>query len=66
MNIPILHLSGNLKNKTFNGSVNIKDPNIELEFLGKVNLSDSIAEFDFTANVTDANLYALEFQQIRS
>ncbi len=52
-------IAGNLKNKTYNGSVNIKDPNVELEFLGNVNLSDSIAAFDFTANVTDANLYAL-------
>jgi hypothetical protein len=52
-------VSGNLKNKTYNGSVNIKDPNVELEFLGNVNLSDSIAAFDFKANVTDANLYAL-------
>jgi len=52
-------VAGNLKNKTYNGSVNIKDPNVELEFLGNVNLSDTIAAFDFTANVTDANLYAL-------
>ena len=52
-------VAGNLKNKTYNGSVNIQDPNVELEFLGNVNLSDSIAAFDFTANVTDANLYAL-------
>ena len=59
-------ISGNLKNKTYNGSVNIKDPNVELEFLGNVNLSDSIAAFDFTANVTDANLYALHLDQIGS
>jgi hypothetical protein len=52
-------VAGNLKNKTYNGSVNIKDPNVELEFLGNVNLSDTIAAFDFKANVTDANLYAL-------
>jgi hypothetical protein len=56
-------LSGNLKNKTFNGSVNIRDPNVELEFLGKVNLSDSLAAFDFTANVTEANLYALNIDR---
>jgi hypothetical protein len=56
-------LSGDLKNKTFNGSVKVRDPNIELEFLGQVNLSDSIAKFDFTANVTDANLYALNFNR---
>jgi hypothetical protein len=56
-------LSGDLKNKTFNGSVKVRDPNIELEFLGQVNLSDSIARFDFTANVTEANLYALNFNR---
>ncbi len=54
-----ISVAGNLKNKTYNGSVNIKDPNIELEFLGNVDLSDTIAAFDFTANVTDANLYSL-------
>ena len=58
-----IRLSGNLKNKTFNGSVNINDPNIELEFLGRVNLSDSIPEFDFTANVIEANLYALNLNK---
>jgi hypothetical protein len=56
-------ISGNLKNKTYNGSVQIKDPNVELEFLGKVNLSDTIATFDFTANVTDANLYSLNIDR---
>ncbi len=56
-------MSGNLENKTYNGSVNIHDPNIELEFLGKVNLSDSLPAFDFTANITDANLYALNLDR---
>ena len=63
MNIPIFHLSGNLQNKTFNGSVNVHDPNIDLEFLGKVNLSDSVPAFDFTANITNANLYALNINR---
>ncbi len=58
-----IRLSGNLDNKTFNGSVNMDDPNAELEFLGKVNLSDSVAAFDFTANITDANLYALNIDK---
>jgi len=58
-----INLSGNLKNKTFNGSVEVNDPNIELEFLGQVNLSDSIPAFDFTANVTDANFYALNIEK---
>jgi hypothetical protein len=58
-----ISLSGNLYNKTYNGSVNIHDPNIELEFMGKVNLTDSIPAFDFTANITDANLYALNLDK---
>ncbi len=58
-----ISLSGNLKDKTFNGLVNIHDPNIDLEFLGKVNLTDSIPVFDFTANITNANLYALNISK---
>jgi hypothetical protein len=56
-------LAGNIENKTFDGSVNIHDPNIEFEFLGKVNMTDSIPAFDFTANITDANFYTLNFSK---
>jgi hypothetical protein len=58
-----ISLSGNLNNKTFNGSVNVRDPNIDLEFLGKVDFSDTIPVFDFTANVTDADFYALNISR---
>jgi hypothetical protein len=58
-----INLAGNLNGKTFNGSINIKDPNIDLEFLGEVNLSDSIPVFNFKANVTDANLFALNINR---
>ncbi|MBN2812931.1 MAG: translocation/assembly module TamB [Bacteroidales bacterium] len=58
-----ISISGDLKQKTFNGSINVKDPNVDLEFLGKVNFTDSIPSFDFTANITDANLYALNIDR---
>jgi hypothetical protein len=58
-----ISLSGDLKNKNFNGKVNIEDPNIDLEFLGEVDFSDTIPRFDFTANVTDANLYELNLSR---
>ncbi len=58
-----ISLSGDLFNKNFNGSVNIADPNIDLEFLGEVDFSDSLPRFDFTANVTDANLYELNLSR---
>jgi len=35
----------------------------DLEFLGKVNFTDSIASFDFTANITEANFYALNISK---
>ncbi|MBN2480901.1 MAG: translocation/assembly module TamB [Bacteroidales bacterium] len=58
-----IDLNGNLTNREFNGSVNINDPNIELEFLGGVDFSDSIPAYDFTANVSHANLYELNIDR---
>lgn len=56
-------LAGHLKDKTYDGSLKINDPNVNLEFLGQVNLSGEVAAFDFTANVTEANLYALNLNR---
>lgn len=58
-----ISISGDLQQKTFNGSINVKDPNIDLEFLGRMNFTDSIPSFDFTTNITDANLYALNIDR---
>jgi hypothetical protein len=58
-----IKLSGVLSDKTYNGSINIKDPNINMEFLGKVDFSSEIYDVDFTANISRANLYALNFDK---
>ncbi|MBN1158429.1 MAG: translocation/assembly module TamB domain-containing protein [Bacteroidales bacterium] len=58
-----INLNGNLTNREFDGSVNINDPNIELEFLGGVDFSDSIPAYDFTADVSHANLYELNIDR---
>ncbi|MBN2273806.1 MAG: translocation/assembly module TamB [Bacteroidales bacterium] len=58
-----IKLSGNLLNKTFDGSLFINDPNINLDFHGKVDFSDKLASYDFSANVTQANLYALNIDR---
>ncbi len=58
-----IKLAGILYNKTYNGSIVINDPNINLEFLGKVDFTNEINEFDFTANITNANLYRLNFDK---
>jgi len=58
-----IKLSGVFSDKTYNGSINIDDPNINMEFLGKVDFSSEIYEVDFTANIAYANLYALNFDK---
>lgn len=58
-----IKLSGFLSNKTYNGSITIHDPNIILEFVGKVDFTNELHEFNFSANITDANLYHLNFDK---
>jgi hypothetical protein len=58
-----IKLSGVLSDKTYNGSINIDDPNINMEFSGKVDFSSEIYNVDFTANIARANLYALNLDR---
>ncbi len=58
-----IKLSGLLLNKTYNGSITMNDPNINLEFLGKVDLANELHKFNFSASITDANLYHLNFDK---
>ncbi len=58
-----IKLSGLLNNKTFNGSVNINDPNLKMEFLGKVDFSSARPNFDFTANVSSVKPYYLNLEK---
>jgi len=57
-----ISLSGEFTPKAYDGSVFIKDPNIELNFLGSLDFSSEIPEFDFTANVPKVNLYDLHIE----
>ena len=54
-----IDLTGTLTDKVFDGSFNITDPNIKMEFLGKVNFSNENPEFAFTADVSRARPYYL-------
>lgn len=57
-----INLAGQLATNSFDGIVTVNDPNLRLEFLGKVNnlsFKDSIPVFDFTANIRHANLHEL-------
>jgi len=54
-----IQLSGTILNKTYNGALYINDPNINLDFHGKVDFSKETGSYNFVANVTQANMYAL-------
>jgi len=58
-----IQLSGTILNKTYNGDLFINDPHVNLDFHGKVDFSGKIPAYDFSANVTQANLYALNINK---
>ncbi len=58
-----IELTGEVAERRFSGSAYINDPNVILEFLGSIDLSDEMPEFDFSANISGANLYNLKLEK---
>lgn len=58
-----IDLNGFFTEKTWDGSINIVDKNIKLDLLGMFNFNNKLPEFDFTLNLTDANLYKLNIDK---
>lgn len=56
-----INVSGDVGKNVFNGKLTAKDPNITLDFNGLADVSLEKRKFDFNANVTYANLRALNF-----
>ncbi|TCK69162.1 uncharacterized protein DUF490 [Winogradskyella wandonensis] len=54
-------VSGDVGKNIFNGKLKAKDPNLLLDFDGLADVSNEIRKFDFKADVTYANLKALNF-----
>ncbi len=54
-----IRLEGTFTRNTYDGSIYINDPNISMDFLGRLDFSKETPEFDFTANIARANLYPL-------
>lgn len=52
-------LAGDMTNKTFDGSFSVEDPNLRMDFFGKIDAAGEIPVFDFSANVDKAMLYPL-------
>lgn len=56
-----IDVSGKLGNQVFNGLLESRDENFKFKFNGLADLSQHIKTFDFNADVTYANLKALNF-----
>lgn len=56
-------LNGSYTEKTWDGSINIVDRNIKMNLLGLLNFNNKLPEFNFTLNITDANLHKLNFDK---
>ncbi len=61
-----ISLSGDLSNKEFNGEVHMDDPNLQVDFTGRVDFSDTVAVYNFTADLLHANLYELNIDRSES
>lgn len=54
-----MEISANLSRKLFNGSLNVNDDNIDLDFSGSIDFTGKIPVMDFSADLNHANLTAL-------
>ena len=56
-----IKVSGNVKNKIFDGNLLVNDKNLRLNFNGLVDFSEKLNKYDFEANIDFADLNALNF-----
>lgn len=52
-------VSGRYADKIWDGSVAVREPNIEMDLMGRFDLEKSKPEFDFTLNLASADLHTL-------
>ncbi len=57
-----INLLGNISNKTYDGSFSIKDPNIDLNFTGRVDFEQEVPQMNFTVDVANLRPYYLNLR----
>jgi hypothetical protein len=57
-------IDGSFAENKFNGNVDINDPNLRLKFDGLLDLSSEIRQYNFSANVLNANIYNLNLNKL--
>lgn len=58
-----MRIAGHYSNQRFNGQLLIDDPNLFVDFNGLIDLREEIPRLNFTAQIEDANLTALNIYQ---
>jgi hypothetical protein len=61
-----ISLNGYFTEKTWDGSVKLADNNIKLDLLGMFDFRNKLPEFNFTLNLSKANLYKLNIDKLDS
>ncbi len=56
-----INIDGTFTEKMFDGNLQLNDPNIKLDFLGKIDYSQKVPIFNFMADIRQANLNKLNF-----
>ena len=56
-------IDGQFVNRAFDGSIEIRDKNVEMDLMGRFDFDKEVPEFDFTANMPFANLYPLNLTE---
>jgi hypothetical protein len=56
-------LNGIFTEKTWDGDIKISDNNIKMDMLGLLDFSNELPEFNLTLNLSDADLYKLNFDK---
>lgn len=59
-----IKVNGEIAKKLFNGKVNVQDPNLDLDFEGKINFQGKLPIFDFTAAIKRAHLDPLNLVNV--
>lgn len=56
-----IEVKGDIANRIFNGKLNVKDENVDFDFVGKVDFTQKLPQLNFTTTLNKANLSALHF-----
>lgn len=54
-----ISIDGDVSSGTFNGDLEVRDPNLELGFSGTAGFEEDTSKYNFTMNIARADLYAL-------